>query len=114
MSARVHVDLDDLVELVRTLTAVVGELPEIATDLRAVVAEAGVAFGVDPAADVLRPRFAESARIALDALGGVESLMREHIESVEAAGDRLRAADASAAHLLGTRGTGARDGGLSL
>lgn len=99
-----HVDLDDLDDLVRTLTALVGDLPALTTELRTTLAEAGVAFGVDQVADVIRPRFAESARQAVDALGAVDALMREHIESLDTAGTRLRTTDTSAVPAFGARG----------
>jgi hypothetical protein len=106
VTVRVHVDLDDLDELVRVLTGVVDDLPAITTDLGAALAEAGIAFGIDPAADVLRPRFADAGRMALDALGAVEAVMREHIMRVDAAGEWLRTADICAKPLAGTRGEG--------
>ncbi|MCS3878634.1 hypothetical protein GII30_09595 [Gordonia amarae] len=104
MTGRMHVDLDDLDDLVRTLNALAGELPALTTELRTTLAAAGVAFGVDPVADVIRPRFGESARLALDALGAVDTLMREHIAALDAAGTRLRTADSSAAPVFGARG----------
>lgn len=106
MTDGMRVDLDELDTLVRVLTTLVGDLPAITTDLRAALAEAGIAFGMDPAADVLRPRFAESGRTAVDALGTAETLMHAHIESVGTAGTRLRTADADVAPMLGTRREG--------
>ncbi|MFZ2240110.1 MAG: hypothetical protein WAV90_11260 [Gordonia amarae] len=104
MTDRMHVDLDDLDDLVRTLNALTGDLPALTTELRTTLAEAGVAFGADPVADVIRPRFAESARQAVDALGAVDTLMREHIESLDTAGTRLRTADTTTATVFGARG----------
>ena len=106
MTVRVHVDLDDPMSSSVVLTGVVDDLPAITTDLGPRSPKRALR-----SVSILPPTccglgFADAGRMALDALGAVEAVMRSTSCVSMPPESGCRTADICAKPLAGTRGKG--------